>query len=269
MGDFEAFEFAGAGGDTVHGFVVKPASYAAGKKYPIAYVIHGGPEGSMDNHFHYRWNPEVFAGAGYGVVFIDFHGSTGYGQAFSDAIQHDWGGKPLQDLQAGLAAAVARYPWLDGDRACALGASYGGYMINWIAGNWPERFRCLVNHDGVFDQRMMYYSTEELWFMEAENGGPEFQNPGAYEQWNPVRFVDRWRTPMLVIHGGLDYRIPETQGLGAFTALRRRGVPSEMLELPAENHWVLKPADSILWHQTVLAWMERWLAATPGAPVTQ
>ncbi|HVT61653.1 MAG TPA: S9 family peptidase [Thermoanaerobaculia bacterium] len=265
MGEVEQFHFAGAGGDTVYGWAVKPADFQPGRRYPIAFIIHGGPQVSEDNHFHYRWNPEVYAGAGYGVIAIDFHGSAGYGQAFTDSISQDWGGKPLQDLQLGLAAALARYPWLDGDRACALGASYGGFMTNWIAGNWPDRFRCLVTHDGVFDQRMMYYATEELWFPEWEMGGPYFQNPDLYEKFNPVRFVDRWQTPMLVIHGSLDYRIPVTQGLGAFTALQRRGIPSELLSFPEENHWVLKPADSLLWHQTVLAWLARWLAPAAGA----
>ncbi len=259
MGEPERFQFTGAGGDTVSGWVIKPADFTPGKRYPIAFLIHGGPQGSFDNHFHYRWNLEVYAGAGYGVVAIDFHGSTGYGQAFTDSISKDWGGKPFADLQLGLAAAVARYPWLDGDRACALGASYGGFMIYWIAGNWPDRFRCLVSHDGTFDQRMMYYATEELWFPEWEMGRPYWQDPEAYEKWNPVRFVDRWRAPMLVVHGSLDYRIPVTQGLGAFTALQRRGIPSELLNFPEENHWVLKPDDSLLWHQTVLSWLARWL----------
>jgi dipeptidyl aminopeptidase/acylaminoacyl peptidase len=259
MGEPEQFHFAGAGGETVYGWVVKPADFQPGKRYPIAFIIHGGPQSSLGNHFHYRWNLEFYAGAGYGVVAIDFHGSPGYGQAFTDSISKDWGGKPLQDLQLGLAAAVARYPWLDGERACALGASFGGFMTNWIAGNWPDRFRCLVTHDGTFDQRMMYYGTEELWFPEWEQGEPYYQNPEAYEKVNPARFVDRWKTPMLVIHGSLDYRIPETQGLGAFTALQRRGIPSELLSFPAENHWVVKPADSLLWHETVLAWLARWL----------
>ena len=268
MGEPEQFQFQGAGGDTVHGWVVKPAIFTAGKRYPIALLIHGGPQTSFSNHFHYRWNAEVYAGAGYGVVMIDFHGSPGYGQAFTDSISKDWGGKPLQDLQLGLAAAIERYPWLDGDRACALGASYGGFMTNWIAGSWPDRFRCLVTHDGVFDLRMMYYSTEELWFPEWEQGGTYWQNPAGYEEFNPVRLVDKWRTPTLLIHGGLDYRVPITQGLGAYTALQRRGIPSELLVFPTENHWVLRPSDSLLWHETVLAWLARWLgpAAAPPPP---
>jgi dipeptidyl aminopeptidase/acylaminoacyl peptidase len=264
MGEVERLQFTGAAGDTVYGWTIKPADFQPGKRYPIAFIIHGGPQGSFDNHFHYRWNLEVYAGAGYGVVAIDFHGSTGYGQAFTDSIRKDWGGKPFVDLQLGLAAAVASRPWLDGDRACALGASYGGFMTNWIAGNWPDRFRCIVTHDGTFEQRMMYYATEELWFPEWEMGGPYWQDPEGYEKWNPARFVDRWRTPMLIVHGELDYRIPVTQGLGAFTALQRRGIPSELLTFPAEDHWVVKPADSLLWHQTVLAWLARWLG--PSVP---
>jgi dipeptidyl aminopeptidase/acylaminoacyl peptidase len=263
MGEPEQLSFAGAGGDPVYAWVVKPAQFDPGRRYPLAFLIHGGPQGSFSNHFHYRWNPQPFAGAGYAVVMIDFHGSTGYGQAFTDAISGDWGGKPLADLQLGLAAALARYPWIDGERACALGASYGGFMTNWIAGNWPDRFRCLVTHDGTFDQRMMYYDTEELWFPEWELGGPYYERADSYEKWNPARFVDRWRTPMLVIHGALDFRIPDSQGLGAFAALQRRGIPSQLLYFPNENHWVLKPADGVLWHQTVLDWLGHWLRGEP------
>ncbi|HUO84277.1 MAG TPA: S9 family peptidase [Thermoanaerobaculia bacterium] len=258
FGEPEQFTFAGWNGETVHAWVVKPAGFQAGKKYPIAFLIHGGPQGSFGNDFHYRWNPQVYAGAGYGAVMIDFHGSTGYGQAFTDSIRGDWGGKPLEDLQKGLAAALDRYPWLDGDRVAALGASYGGYMINWIAGLWPDRFDCLVNHDGVFDQRMMYYATEELWFPEWEHLGTPWASGEHFEKHNPVLHVDRWKTPMLVVHGALDFRVPLTQGLGAFTALQRRGIPSRLLYFPDENHWVLKPANGIQWHQTVLEWMARW-----------
>jgi dipeptidyl aminopeptidase/acylaminoacyl peptidase len=239
---------------------MKPWNSVAGSRYPIAFIIHGGPQVSYANNWSYRWNPQVYAGAGYGVVFIDFHGSPGYGQAFTDSITRDWGGKPLEDLRKGLAAALARYPWLDGGRACALGASYGGYMVNWIAGQWPAGFRCLVNHDGVFDTRAMYYSTEELWFTEWENGGPYYAVPDNYEQFNPVRFVDRWKTPMLVIHGEQDFRLPSTQGISTFTALQRRGVESRFLSFPDENHWVLKPANSVQWHQAVLSWLDAHLS---------
>ncbi len=264
LGGYEQFSFAGWNGETVYGYVVKPAEFAADGRYPVALLIHGGPQGSMANDWHYRWNPQNFAGAGFGVIMIDFHGSTGYGQAFTDSISRDWGGKPLEDLKAGVAAALERYPWLDGERMCALGGSYGGFMIDWIAGAWPDRFKCLVSHDGVFDQRSMYYSTEELWFPEWENGGPEYANPAGYARFNPIDRVANWRTPMLVIHGQLDYRVPYEQGLAAFTALQRRGIPSELLYFPDENHWVQKPANSIQWYDTAISWLERWTADAPG-----
>ncbi len=259
LGEFEQFRFAGAGDETVYGYVMKPANYVAGRKYPVAFLVHGGPQGSFGNHFHYRWNPQTYAGAGYASVFIDFHGSTGYGQAFSDAISGDWGGKPLVDLQKGWAHALASYKFLDGSRACALGASYGGYMVNWIAGNWQGAFKCLVNHDGIFDSRAMSYETEELWFDEWEHGGTAWEKAEHYERFNPVNHVARWSTPMLVVHGGLDFRIPYTQGLSAFTALQRRGIESRFLYIPNENHWVLKPANSVQWHETVQDWLKRWL----------
>jgi dipeptidyl aminopeptidase/acylaminoacyl peptidase len=258
FGEAEQFSFAGANGDTVYAWLVKPVDFRAGRKYPLAFLIHGGPQGSFGNDFHYRWNPQTYAGAGYAALMIDFHGSVGYGQDFTDAIRGDWGGAPLEDLQKGLAAALERYPWIDGDRACALGASYGGYMVNWIAGRWPDRFDCLVNHDGLFDNRMMYYTTEELWFVEWEHGGPYFENPEGHERHNPANHVAEWRTPMLVIQGGLDFRVPETQSFATFTALQRRGVPSKLLYFPDENHWVLKPSNSVLWHETVLGWLDRW-----------
>ncbi|MFZ4878752.1 prolyl oligopeptidase family serine peptidase [Janthinobacterium sp. Mn2066] len=259
FGEYEQFSFAGADGETVYGHVMKPWNAKAGEKYPIAFLVHGGPQGSFGNSWSYRWNPQVYAGAGYATVFIDFHGSTGYGQKFTDSISGDWGGKPLVDLQKGLAAAVQKFPWLDRERSCALGASYGGYMMNWIAGNWPDGFKCLVNHDGVFDNRAMYYSTEELWFNEWENGGPYFNAADKHEKFNPVNYVKNWKTPMLVVQGDLDFRIPTTQGLGTFTALQRQGIPSKLLVFPDENHWVLKPANSLLWHHTVLNWLDTYI----------
>ncbi|MGQ9853578.1 MAG: S9 family peptidase, partial [Candidatus Oleimicrobiaceae bacterium] len=186
------------------------------------------------------------------------HGSTRTAQVFCEAIRGDWGGKPLVDLQKGLAAALKRYPWMDGERVAALGASFGGYMINWIAGNWPDRFRCLVCHDGNLDERMAYFDTEELWFPEWDHVGTPWDNPKGYEQHNPVNFVKNWKTPMLVIHGALDFRVAETQGLGTFNALQRRGIPSKLLYFPDENHWVLKPHNSILWHETVIGWLDQW-----------
>jgi len=259
MADYEQFSFKGANGDTVHGYVMKPWNYEPGKKYPVAFLVHGGPQGSFGNSWSYRWNPQVYAGAGYASVFIDFHGSTGYGQAFTDAISGDWGGKPLEDLQKGLAAAVAKYDFLDGQNACALGASYGGFMMNWIEGNWSDGFKCIVNHDGVFDQRGMAYATEELWFTEWENGGTYYANPNGYEKFNPVNHVTKWKTPMLVVQGDLDFRIPTAQALGTFTALQRQGIESKLLVFPDENHWVLKPANSILWHHTVINWLDAHL----------
>jgi len=259
MGNFEQFSFIGANQERVYGYVVQPAGYQKGKKYPVAFLIHGGPQGSFGNHFHYRWNPQTYAGQGFAAVVIDFHGSTGYGQAFTDSISGDWGGNPLIDLQLGLASALEKYPFLDGEKVCALGASYGGFMVNWIAGNWPDRFKCLVNHDGIFDQRMMYYTTEELWFPEWEMGGPYFERAATYEEHNPANFVDQWRTPMLVVHGQLDYRVPVTQGIATFTALQRRGIPSKFLYFPDENHWVLKPHNSVQWHTEVNRWLHHYL----------
>ncbi|HEY0975699.1 MAG TPA: S9 family peptidase [Solimonas sp.] len=261
FGAAEQFTFAGWNGETVHGYVVKPWNYVKGRKYPVAFIIHGGPQGSMANSWHYRWNPQTYAGQGYAVVFIDFHGSTGYGQAFTDSISGDWGGKPLEDLQKGWAHALKTYDFLDGNKAAALGASYGGFMINWIAGRWPDAFKALVNHDGVFDNRSMYYTTEELWFPEWEHGGPYFAVPQNFEKHNPVNHVADWKTPMLVIHGEKDYRVPPEQGIATFTALQRRGIPSQFLVFPDENHWVLKPQNSVQWHETVQAWLKRWIGS--------
>ncbi len=266
LSPYEQFSFNGWHDETVYGYVVKPFGFEPGRRFPVAFVVHGGPQVSMQNLWTYRWNAQVLAGGGYGVVMIDFHGSPGYGQAFTDSISHDWGGKPLLDLERGLAAALDKYPWLDGERVCALGASYGGFMMNWIEGNWPDRFRCIVNHDGLFDQRTMYYSTEELWFPEWEFGGPYYEHPEAYEQFNPANYVARWRTPMLVIHGQQDFRVPYAQGISAFTALQRRGIESRLLIFPDENHWVLKPANSILWYHTVLGWLDAHLKDQPQQP---
>jgi dipeptidyl aminopeptidase/acylaminoacyl peptidase len=255
---FEKFAFKGADGDPVWGIKVKPVM---NRTLPIAFVVHGGPQGSFGNAWSYRWNSRLISAPGYAVVSVDFHGSTGYGQAFTDAIRNDWGGKPLEDLKKGLAFAIARDPQLDGDNACALGASYGGYMMNWIAGRWPDRFKCLVQHDGVFDARAMAYETEELWFDEWEHGGKTYyEDPAAFEKWNPVNYVGQWKTPMLVITGEKDFRIPYTQGLASFTALQRRGIPSKLVVFPDENHWVLKPQNSIQWYGEVFGWLNRWLS---------
>jgi len=259
QGDYEQFTFKGWNNETVYCYIVKPVDFDAAKKYPVAFLIHGGPQGSFGNHFHYRWNPQAYAGAGYAAVMVDFHGSTGYGQAFCDSIRGDWGGKPLEDLKKGLAATLSKYSWMDGTRVGALGASFGAYMINWIAGNWPDRFKCLITHDGNIDERAAYYETEELWFPEWDHMGTPWDNPQSYEKHNPVNFVKNWKTPMLVVHGAQDFRIVESQGLGTFNALQRRGIPSKLLYFPDENHWVLKPANSILWHETVIGWLDQWV----------
>lgn len=262
FGDYEQFTFKGWNNETVHGYVVKPHDYVEGRKYPVAFLIHGGPQGSFGDGWSYRWNPQTYAGQGYAVVMIDFHGSTGYGQAFTDAISQHWGDRPLEDLQKGWAAAQKKYTFLDGGKACALGASYGGYMINWIAGNWFDRngnspWKCLVNHDGVFDLRSMGYVTEELWFTEWENGGTPYEVSKNIEKFNPVNHVAKWRVPMLVVQGEKDYRVPVDQGLSTFTALQRKGIDSKLLYFPDENHWVLKPQNSILWHDTVNSWLKQ------------
>jgi dipeptidyl aminopeptidase/acylaminoacyl peptidase len=218
----EQFSFTGAKGDTVYGYVVYPADFDPAKKYPVAFLIHGGPQGMFGNDFHYRWNPQAYAGAGYAVVMVDFHGSTGYGQAFTDAINDDWGGAPFEDLMKGLDFALAKYPFLDKDRMGALGASYGGYMINWVAGH-TDRFKCLVCHDGNLDERFAYFDTEELWFPEWEHRGTPWENPQGYAKVNPIDFVKNWKTPTLVVHGMKDFRIPYSEGLATFDPVARDG----------------------------------------------
>ena len=257
FGEPEQFTFEGWNNETVHGYVIKPANYVEGGTYPVAFLIHGGPQGSFGNSWSYRWNPSTYTGAGYAVVMIDFHGSIGYGQEFTDAISGHWGDRPLEDLQKGWDYALDTYDFLDGGRACALGASYGGYMINWIAGNWPDAFQCMVNHDGVFDTRFMGYSTEELWFTEWENRGSPWERGTTYEEFNPVNHVQNWNTPMMVIQGGRDYRVPTDQSIAAFTALQRRGIESQLLYFPDENHWVLQPRNSLRWHTEVFDWLDR------------
>ena len=253
----QRFSFRGAAGDTVWGQITKPSGVSG--DLPAILYVHGGPQGSFNDGWSSRWNPRVVASQGYAVISVDFHGSTGYGQDFTDSINRDWGGKPLEDLQKGLAAALALDTQIDGDRACAMGASYGGYMMNWIAGQWPDRFDCLVQHDGLFDMRSFYYATEELWFPRWDFGGSYAEQRDLYEKWNPVNYVDRWQTPMLVVTGEKDYRVPYTQGLQSFTALQERDIPSKLLVFPDENHWVLKPKNSLQWHDTVFAWLDRWL----------
>ena len=256
--NYQKFDFTGANGDQVYGQIVKPQG--ATGKLPVLLLVHGGPQGTFNNSWSYRWNPGVMASQGYAVVSIDFHGSTSYGQKFTDSIHKNWGGWPLEDLQKGMEAVGKIDAQLDTNNACALGGSYGGYMMNWISGNWPDRFKCLVNHAGIFDLRAMAYETEELWFDQWDNGGPWTTRSDA-EKWNPVNHVAKWKTPTLVIHGERDYRIPYSQSLAAFTALQQQGVESKLLVFPDENHWVLKPKNSIQWHQTVFDWVGKHLKA--------
>ncbi|HYJ30975.1 MAG TPA: S9 family peptidase [Allosphingosinicella sp.] len=262
LGDTEQFTFPGWNNETVHGWVVRPAGHEPGRRYPVAFLIHGGPHGSFGNAWSYRWNPQVWAGMGYAVVSVDFHGSSGYGEAFGRSIVGHWGDRPLEDLQKGWAAALARYDWLDGSRACALGGSYGGYMTAWIAGRWNEPWDCLVNHAGVFDTRFMAWSADIPAFTEAQYGG--WQRPEDIERFNPSAHIGDWRVPMLVIHGARDYRVPLDQGIAAHNAARRAGVPTELLVFPDENHWVLKPQNSVQWYDVVERWMDRWTGARPS-----
>jgi acylaminoacyl-peptidase len=259
MSSYEAFTFAGWNNETVQGYVVKPTDFQAGRKYPVAFLIHGGPHGSFGNAWSYRWNPQVWSGMGYAVVMIDFHGSTGFGEAFAKSIVGHWGDRPLVDLQNGWSFALSKYQFLDGEHACALGGSYGGYMVAWIAGNWPKPWKCLVNHDGVFDIRLMSYSTDIPGFQQAQNTAPTWADSAAVERFNPIDHVADWTVPMLVVHGGRDDRVPLDQGMGAFEAAQLRHVPSQLLYFPDENHWVLKPQNSVQWYATVEAWMKRWL----------
>ncbi|TKB45929.1 S9 family peptidase [Thalassotalea mangrovi] len=259
MAEFKQFSFPGWNDEKVYGYWLKPANFESGKKYPIAFLVHGGPQGSFGNMFHYRWNAQLWAAQGYGVVMIDFHGSTGYGQQFTDSISGDWGGKPLEDLQKGLAYITEQESWLDADNACALGASYGGYMMNWFMGKWSDGFNCIVNHAGLFDMKSFYYSTEELWFPEHDFSGPYFQNVENYDKFDPSRFVDNWKMPMLVIQGELDYRVPYAQSLGAFTTLQRKGIDSRLVMFPDEDHHIRNPDNLKEWYREVFAWMDKYL----------
>jgi dipeptidyl aminopeptidase/acylaminoacyl peptidase len=264
MSPLESFWFTGAHGDKVEGFLVKPPNFNAAKKYPVKFLIHGGPQGAWGDDWSYRWNPELFASptqstpSGYVVIMINFHGSTGYGQKFIDAINGDWGGAPFEDLMKGLDYAEEHYPFIDKNRECALGASYGGYMINWIEGH-TDRFKCLVSHDGMFNAEAAWGATEELWFNDWEFKGTPYDNREMYRKWSPHEYAKNFKTPMLVIHGQKDYRLDVSQGFDLFTTLQMEGVPSEMLYFPDEGHWVLKPQNAQLWYKTVNDWVDRWV----------
>jgi dipeptidyl aminopeptidase/acylaminoacyl peptidase len=257
MSPLESFWFPGANGDKVQGFLVKPPNFDASKKYPVKFLIHGGPQGAWGDDWSYRWNPELFAASGYIVIMINFHGSTGYGQKFIDAINGDWGGAPFEDLMKGLDYAEKTYPFIDKDRECALGASYGGYAINWIMGH-TNRFKCLVSHDGMFNAESAWGTTEELWFNNWEFKGTPIDNRAMYQKWSPHQYAKNFKTPTLVIHGQLDYRLDVSEGFQLFTTLQTIGVPSKMLYFPDEGHWVLKPQNSQLWYKTVNDWVDQW-----------
>ncbi len=257
MSDGEPFSFTGAHGDWVEGTLVKPPNFDPGKKYPVKFLIHGGPQGAWGDDWSFRWNPELFAANGYVVIMINFHGSTGYGQKFIDAINGDWGGAPFEDLMKGLDYAEQTYPFIDKNRECALGASYGGYAINWILGH-TDRFKCLVSHDGMFNAESAWGTTEELWFSDWEFKGTPYDNRAMYQKWSPHQYAKNFKTPTLVIHGQRDYRLDVSEGFQLFTTLQMEGVPSEMLYFPDEGHWVLQPQNSRLWYETVNAWVDQW-----------
>ncbi|GMV07003.1 MAG: peptidase S9 [Gemmatimonadota bacterium] len=258
----EPFWAEGAGGAPVQGFLVKPPDFDPSRKYPVVFLIHGGPQGAWTDSWSYRWNPNMFAAPGYVVVAVNPRGSTGYGQTFTDEITGDWGGKVYTDLMNALDHALATYPFLDGERMAAAGASYGGYMINWVNGH-TDRFKALINHDGLFDIPSMYGATEELWFPEWEFGGQPWTNPDGFERWNPANHAARMKTPTLVVHGALDYRVPLDQGLATFTTLRRQGVPARLLYFPDEGHWVLKPQNAMVWWEEMLGWIGKYVGGRP------
>jgi dipeptidyl aminopeptidase/acylaminoacyl peptidase len=258
----EDFWFKGAGGDSVQGFIVKPPQYTAGQKYPVILLIHGGPQGAWLDNWHGRWNYEMFAATGAGLVIINPRGSTGYGQKFVDDVSKAWAGKVYTDLMNGLDAALARNPWMDSTRLGAAGGSFGGYMVNWIAGH-STRFKALVSHAGPFNLENMYGATEELWFPEWEYGGP-FWDPKAmreqYRVYSPHLFAGKFKTPTLVTHGELDYRVPYTEGLSMFTSLQRQNIPSRLVVFPDEGHWIAKPQNQRLWWNEVQGWLTKYLA---------
>ncbi|HZR06248.1 MAG TPA: S9 family peptidase [Candidatus Udaeobacter sp.] len=258
MQPLESFTFKGANNDDVQGFLVKPPGFDPNKKYPLKFLLHGGPQGAWGNDWTYRWNAELFASTGnYMVVMINFHGSTGYGQKFTDSISGDWGGKPYVDLMKGLDYVEKTYPFIDKNREAALGASYGGYMANWLLGH-TNRFKCIVSHDGMFNAESAYGTTEELWFPNWEFGGPPWKKREVYRKWSPHQYAQNFKTPTLVVHGQNDYRLDVSQGFDLFTTLQILKVPSKMLYFPDEGHFVLKPQNSQLWYKTVNDWVDQW-----------
>lgn len=260
----EPFWFTGAEGVKVEGFIVRPPNFSPGQKYPVKFLIHGGPEGAWGNSWTYRWNAQLFASDGYVVVMVNPRGSTGYGQKFTEDIIGDWGGRAYTDLMNGLDYVEANVPYVQKGNACAMGASYGGYAVNWIITH-TNRFKCAVSHDGMFNTESAWGTTEELWFNEWEFKGTPWSNRDMYRRWSPALSVQNLKTPTLVVHGQLDYRLDASEGFQLFTSLQRLGVPSKMLYFPDEGHWVLKPQNSQLWYKTVNAWVDQWLKGSPGS----
>ena len=254
----ESFEFSGADGDRVQGWLVRPPGFDPAKKYPVVFLIHGGPQGAWHDEWHNRWNYGMFAAPGYAVVAINPRGSTGFGQKFTDQISQDWTGRVYDDLMKGLDHALKTYAFLDGTKVAACGGSYGGFMVNWIAGH-SDRFAALISHAGVFDLTSKYGTTEELWFPEWEFGGPPWEKPEHYRERSPSSFVANFKTPTLVIHGALDFRVPDAQGLGMFTSLQRRGVPSRYVWFPDEGHWIAQAQNRTVWWHEVTSWLDRYL----------
>ena len=258
MQPLESFTFKGANNDDVQGFLIKPPGFDPNKRYPLKFLLHGGPQGAWGNSWTYRWNAELLAAtANYVVVMINFHGSTGYGQKFTDSISGDWGGKPYIDVMKGLDYVEKTFPFIDKNREAALGASYGGYMANWLLGH-TNRFKCIVSHDGMFNAESAYGTTEELWFANWEFGGPPWKKRDVYRKWSPHEYAANFKTPTLVVHGQNDYRLDVSQGFDLFTTLQVLKVPSKMLYFPDEGHWVLKPQNSQLWYKTVNDWVDQW-----------
>jgi dipeptidyl aminopeptidase/acylaminoacyl peptidase len=253
---FEELTTKGAEDAQIQSFLVKPIDFDPKKKYPVLFFLHGGPQGAWGQTWSYRWNPEVFASAGYVVVLPNPRGSTGYGQKFIDDINNDWGGKAYEDIMA-VVDQVSALPYVDKDKLAAAGGSYGGYMVDWILGH-STRFKALVSHAGVYDLRSMAGETEELWFPKWEFSGMPWETPEVYNKWSPSLFANEFKTPTLVMHGELDFRVPFGQGLQLFTALQLQKVPSQLLIFPDEGHWVLKPQNSLLWYKTFIDWIDTW-----------
>jgi dipeptidyl aminopeptidase/acylaminoacyl peptidase len=253
----ESVSWEGAGGTKIQGWIVRPNNFAQGQKYPLLYLVHGGPQGAWNDAWTYRWNAQVFASAGYVVVMPNPRGSTGFGQQFTDEISGDWGGKVFEDLMKGVDFAE-QLPYVDRSRKGAAGASFGGYMMDWFLGH-TDRFKAIVSHAGVFNLTSMYGVTEELWFPEWDLKGTPWSNPELYAKFSPHTYAKNFKTPTLVTHGELDFRVPVGEGLQLFTTLQRLGVPSRLLYFPDEGHWINKPQNSALWYHTFLEWMGKWV----------